>query len=196
MKDALAKVIPAPAGKMLKPEIGDVLCGGEYLVPFEFSDIGKMDSIALCNFPRLNNPWRALTKMRVDCQCLLDSTKYDCPYTNKQYWWIVPVVLITNHFEQFLAGTWYQTMFQNMLDDWVDNAREMQNDHLYDVKRMIVSENGDEVFKHHRFLPMFIGSGYTDCTLASDGHGEIKEARVFLDNGDFLVVKYWEWYNK
>lgn len=164
MKDAFAKIIKAPAGKSLKPEYGDILYGNKYLMPFEFSNIGKMDSIDLCDFPFLNNPWKTLEKLRIDCRCLFDLTKYDCPYTDKQYWWIVPVVLVTNHFEQFLEGTWYQTMFRT-LHDWVENARGMQKDHLYDVKRMIVSKNGDEVFKHHRFLPLFIGSGYTTGTL-------------------------------
>ena len=42
----------------------------------------------------------------------------------------------------------------------------------------------------------WMGHGYTDCTLPSDGGNVIVDRGVSLSNGDTLLVKTWEWYNK
>jgi hypothetical protein len=42
----------------------------------------------------------------------------------------------------------------------------------------------------------FLGHEYTISTLSTDGSNSLVIVKLQLSNGDFIIAKTWEWYNK
>lgn len=165
-----------PAKKPYDEDIGDLVCD---LVHSKASDylendpnLGTEKIIPLCLINP--NPWRAVQELDINARPLV--AKYKCPYTNYEHFGVVPVALLL-----FNGGEKsYPKMFNSdFIFDWEWHKKMIRD-------RASVSP----------IQKILLGSGYSDFWRASDGHGEIKERKVMLDNGDGLLVAFWEWYNK
>jgi hypothetical protein len=167
-----------------KPEIGDILSGGEYLVR-QVANKEKLENyLWVATFG--NNPWHAIERLGIDSKELKEAFRYKCPFTDNIYYHFVPVALvIKNGVDQ------YRKKFEE------DNGSKDSNynDFLFDLewtKRM----SGGVLPEANTIQMAFLGHGYTDGTLPSDGAGDFVNVLIELDNGDFLFGHCWIWYNK
>lgn len=165
-----------------KPEIGDILSGGEYLVRKVENKEKLEDYLWIGTFG--NNPWHAIERLGVDSKELRESFRYECPFTKNTYYHFIPVVLVVkNGVEQ------YRDKFE------VDNGSGEHNDYLFDLEWTKKMSGG--VLPEASSIQMsMLGHGYTVGTLPSDGWGDFINVLIELDNGDFLFGHCWEWYNK
>lgn len=166
-----------------KPDCGDILSGGEYLIrqlrDTEF--VGNWISTRIYD----ENPWRSLKKMGINTKPLEKAFKYTCPFTGNTYYLFVPLMILLNSGEPEDIKVYRQPPL---------NTSSL--DYAYDL------EYNKEICPFFssmgmgRILDSMLGHGYTDGTLPSDGDGEVIKVLVGLDNGDFLAGFCWQWYNK
>ena len=149
--------------------------GGWYSkVPREFYKTKPFYPLTAIN----QNPWRTLRKLKVAYSDFKKMVQYKCPYTNYIHYWSVPVIIFTNNVPFWVKK--HKPMYEQLYLDqeWIKD--------FYSIK------DGLPLSKVQESL---LGAGYTEGTRTCDGSGEIKDAIVALDNGDFLGVKVWMWYN-
>ena len=177
--------------KIFKPEIGDILYGEEYFEEFKKEDLEGVDIIPLRSM-NLLSPWKALRQFHVDPSPFQAHVEYSCPLLNQHYYWAVPSYILTKDMAQYLKDTQHGKLYDY---DW-DWLRKMgrEGSEKYPLDQ-------DQQFEKHilfmsRATNLLLGTGFTEGTLPTDGHGRIHEAKVNLDNGDVIVVNLWFWYNK
>jgi hypothetical protein len=159
------------------PKIGDILWEGrEYLVLYTNKDLELFQPMMLEQMHY--NPWNTLVDLGIDFFDIRKKSEYECPITNRKYNGIVPVVLLSTDLKKYF------------------NKNE-RHDSQY-----LCDDEFHRSFTFKEGIPLsdvvgcLLGPGYTDCNLPSDGHGRIIDLKIPLDNGDFVVCKVWEWYNK
>ena len=128
------------------------------------------------------NPWDALSHLRVDHKEFKKEVEYICPYNGYVHFWSVPVLVFTNDVKNWTAR--YKTgaredMYLNK--DWM---------------RKFFPPKVKDALPFTKIQRALLGPGYTDMTIVSDGSGYLYDAIVALDNEDFLGVKVWMWFNK
>ena len=167
-----------------KPDCGDILSGGEYLVrKVDYKEkLGDYLWISLFG----NNPWNALERLGIESKELKETFKYKCPFSDNIYYHFTPVVLVLNNGVDSYRKYYEE---QNGIKD------PLYTDYLFDTKwgrRLSM-----EVLPEATTIQMaMLGHGYTEGTLPSDGSGDFINVLIELDNGDFLFGHCWEWYNK
>ena len=129
--------------------------------------------------------WSAAEILGIKVDKFKKSLEYECPYTEYTHYWAIPIYL-----------------FSERVDEIVDNTEEIYwkdyfKDHKWQAKEHFPKhEKGEHEFACNSIAKSFLGAGYTYGILPSDGHGRIHDAITALDNGDFLGMKVWVWYNK
>lgn len=158
-------------------EFGDLVCEwskkgvSKYLVNEE--NTGTERIIPLCVVHP--NPWIALQQFGIDASAI--KTKHKCPYTDYEYFSIIPTALLLN-------------------TDYDYKVRHWAPDYVMDWEFHKNMWKKEELLRLHDVERLLLGSGYTTCTLSTDGDRSLIQRRVMLDNGDALWCFFWEWYNK
>lgn len=177
--------------KPFKPEIGDILYGEEYFEQFTKTDLKDVDIIPLRSI-NLLNPWQALRDFHVDPHPFQSEVEYYCPLLRQNYYWAVPTYILTKNIEQYLENTRHAMLYRN---DW-EWLREMGKEGSIKDPYNNIQQFERHILFMSRATNLLLGTGFTEGTLPTDGHGSLEEAKVGLDNGDFVTVNLWVWYNK
>jgi hypothetical protein len=165
-----------------KPEIGDILSGGEYLVRKIGNKEKLEDYLYVSTFG--NNPWHALERLGIFAEEIRQAFRYKCPFSDNIYYHFIPVALVVKNGTQ---------QYRDKLEK--DNGPTVNYDFMFDLKWIKDMSHG--VLPEANSVQMaFLGHGYTDGTLPSDGFGEFENFLIELDNGDFLFGHCWVRYNK
>ncbi len=127
------------------------------------------------------NSWEALEKLSVHYSPFKDLVKYTCPYNGYEHYWCVPVLIFTKDLKTWTSRCKirYEELYFDQ--EWVRNFYPCQ------------TKKGLPFTRIQRSL---LGSGYTETTMVQDGKSFLYDAIVALNNGDFLGVKVWMWFNK
>jgi len=176
--------------KPYKPDIGDILSGGEYIKKnvrdvshvagksdeFKtfFGDIGK-GFISI-----YGNPWEILEDMNIETADFKKIFQYECPYTGNTYYHFIPIAIIVNHKSDVQQ---YRQL----------NFASESYDYRFDLEWILKMQKIPEIDDIGRSM---LGHGFTSGTLPSDGDGKFIRVLIELDNGDHLFGHCWEWYNK
>ena len=157
------------------PEIGDFIFDTENLIHSYLSNegFGIFPLLFLGNF----DPFVSLRRMEIYDNDLFQKSCYNCPFLNSnKFYGIVPVAIQTNDSSVYRVGPFARSNYDYVFDlDW---------------QKHCLLDNDDSV------VLAFLGSGYTEGTFPSDGSNKIINVRIELSNGDFIVAKTFEWYNK
>lgn len=172
---------PVVQKKPYKPEIGDILSGGEYLV----KKISNKDRLGPFIFSTTisRNPWESLRQMGIDVDPLIKVFKYECPYTNNIYFHFIPAAILLENKNK--AKVYRKPPLDDKSWDFMFNV-DWINDNLLRGA-------------HPELDPIslsMMGHGYTKGTLPTDGNGGFIETLIELDSGDHIFGLCWEWYNK
>ena len=131
------------------------------------------------------NSWEALAMLSIAWMDFQELVKYECPYTKYLHYWAIPTHIFTNDVEFWLSRC--QIPRANMYAD-----QEWMKKYNYPLIK-----NGLRFgLRFTKVQRVLLGSGYTLATLISDGNGQLHDALLALDNGDFLGTKVWVWFNK
>lgn len=173
-----ARLIEMPAEQRLQEDGGDILFGKEYLASAtEAERLGQTPFVLLEAIHP--NPLTALISLRVDTDAFERAMTYTCPYTTYTHLWAVPVAILSSRPSLYPPSDAFARSYAHAFD-WRWNAGQW----------------GDRIFKLDRVGQMLLGSGYTNFTGAQDGSGSQELNKVPMDNGDFVLVRHWVWYNK
>jgi len=177
----ITKAIKARPYMKYKPKIGDILYGGEYFERFR-----NVPNIQIIMLETLGiNTWSVLKTLGVYTSDLQRVVKYACPYLEKEFFWCMPICLggdVDKYRENAIE------VFGSAHSSYVFGTSLAQG-HVDFKEKLMEWEPAD-------MTNLFMGSGYTIGTLASDGSREKGYAQVELENGDHLIVRLWKWYNK
>ena len=179
----IASVIKARRGKQYKPEIGDILQGEKWFEPI--GDIRQDNLDAVCLGVLAVNTWYVLEKLGVKVDDFKEAVKYICPYLDHGFFWCMPVALCGG-IDKYRYKA--REAFGKMYADYAFDTKFIN--HTGDIGRTPLDWELSDVTR------LWMGSGYTVCTLISDGSRSRVRVRVRLDNGDWILVETWEWYNK
>lgn len=171
-----------------KPDIGDLPFNwgsliDDYLWPqtargyFDLIDTGfTMFPVSFFNH---YDPFRSLQVMEVDCR-LLTKVQYECPFVkDNKYYGIVPIGISTSSSEQY--------RLEELSDSFLDHVFDLEYQRQYILSYL--QETGP-------ITGSYLGHGFDFGRLPSDGDIKIIVVKIKLSNGDFLVAKTFEWYNK
>jgi len=177
--------------KPYQPKHGDILYGADFLICTLNDGPGMEIKTTLPQaFPlsRVNHlSWSALNILGINADSLRKWVNYKCPYMKQTYNWMVPFAVRSLDIKKYAPALEehgfgepaQQFSRTNLILDWQYHA-----DTVEDWRTVMT-----------RFHSLMMGSGYTEGTRTTDGFGEQKQGFVELDNGDFLEVWFWEWYN-
>jgi hypothetical protein len=195
-----------------KPVCGDVNWGaGRFLQPLP-------DPLVFPGFIVLTNvtahPFHAMTALRIETADMMVEGTYQCPYTKYDHFGIVPTAVISENVEAYRPALKHATGLPWDADFMLDHDFHRSNHTdeqlafgdtvlLQDVHLSVGATLSQKAYREFPGLfeltsiqKSLIGPGYTSGTLKTDGHGKIKTGKIELDNGDWLFVHFWEWYNK
>lgn len=163
------------------PENGDILYGKQYIAgPANLDRISQVLSVVSS---RHYHPWKAVhSKFGIDISMSKDF-EYRCPFSNNVYYWCVPYFMVVRRNDAI-----HYAPINIISSDSYEYDLAWQT-HLWK------SSIGDI-----RYIPptiqAFLGHGYTEGTLPSDGSAELNHVLIELNNGDALLCLCWIWYNK
>ncbi len=137
------------------------------------------------------NPIRAAKVLGIDI-------KFFCahkdPYTGSKVYGIVPTAILTDDTQKYAESLKHIPFQETALDS--DFHKEMYGKHTFKSRPGKRGQEINELFKLTPIQCQVMGSGYTDGCRANDGSHYQTPAKVKMDNGDWLFVWFWEWYNK
>jgi hypothetical protein len=125
------------------------------------------------------HPWESLRNLGVDAEQL--NLRYECGVTGLEFWVVVPVAIWTDDVRRYRHKPYTDSSFDYAFDlDWHEKMMPSYQDlnHIPNINKIM------------------LGTGYTGFCRPSDGSHQIIGLFAPLDNGDFLQVHTWEWYNK
>jgi hypothetical protein len=128
------------------------------------------------------NPWTALKQLGVEHREFKKLVEYICPYNEYVHFWSVPVLVFTSDVKNWTAR--YKTGVRE--DMYLDK----------EWMRKFFPPKVKDALPFTKIQRALLGPGYTEMTIVSDGSGYLYDALVALDNGDFLGMKVWMWFNK
>jgi hypothetical protein len=178
-----ATVVPPKNKKdVYVPECGDIIFDcAKYLVPICKSQKKLPEVLAKTPFVSPGwlhpNPWVALEEFEIDCKEFAKACEYEDCYTGNTSFAAVPVAILTDDTNKYRLSAkkeWYDGAFDH---EW---NRQMHPDW----------------WKIGEIGKILMGTGYTSGTTIMDGSKSRIPLKAPLDNGDFLLVWCWEWYNK
>lgn len=171
---------PATPGK---PRLGHVLFGAKFISEF-CPDTRKLIGKRVIHLGCIDvDYWAAAQRLGISCETAQDAAKYECPWTNNQFYWWYPLLLET--------CSDVPTLYREELTYNVDVHKVIREGHsnLYYIDH-------NELCDYTDITRTMLGHGFTPMTMPNDGHGCIELARVLLSNGESLIVACWVWYNK
>jgi len=181
----MEKIKIIPAKPVAKPEIGDVLYGEEFLSKIEIYTVELFKtSFENPASNRLIQPsmpftggFSGLSALSIDAAVLQEQVRYNCPWTDNQYYWMYPLGVVSDDEERY--------GIDREKTPWLCRTINQQDDM-------------DNIDPSHlnTIVKTMLGHGYTVGTRPSDGHGEVVLGTIPLDNGDELLVACWVWFNK
>lgn len=161
------------------PKCGDVCWGdkeiGKWLFEKTPERIDKRQRFRLDTY--LENPWDGLALVGVAAHQL--NRRYECPVTGLEFWMVVPFCLWIKDVKTYRVGALTASHY----------------DYAFDIdfhEHMFAHRDGEVPNIHDKML----GTGYELGCRPNDGHGKVIELLAELENGDYLQVFTWEWYNK
>jgi hypothetical protein len=165
--------------KKFSPKIGEFIYDKHNLiVDYAHTDI-TTKVIPLMN-PPICDPFSTLERMGINSKKLLDSN-YPCPFKKGNYYYgIVPIGLITND-----PKPYRQAEFSNERYDWIFDFEWHTRFFLLDIDN-----------KPNSIMTSFLGHGFNSGILPCDGSNNIVNVLIELSNGEFIIAKTFEWYNK
>lgn len=117
-------------------------------------------------------------------EVLVDSSQYDCPYTEYTHYGLIPVLITTDDPTKYLVK----------MPEWL---REAAADKEWNRPKFDLS---DEQELQENYLTsintILLGSGYTTMTIISDGSNYTEPMVLELENGDNILCFGKVWYNK
>lgn len=127
------------------------------------------------------------------------NTEFFCghkdPYTGAAVYAIIPTAILTDDIHKY-ADCLQGVPFPELALD-SEFAKDMNGKQTFKPRPFRVDEQEiNEIFKLTHIQSLMSGSGYTFGCLQNDGHHYQLPAKVKMDNGDWLFVWFWEWYNK
>ena len=153
------------------PDIGNILRGNEFLYKLISDEEAKnLRVMSLANIH--DNHWKALDRMGIDYTDLMKEVEYECPFRKNVVFYNVYPLAISKL--KASEGGIYLT-----------HILEKDPDTLFFHQAPMI----DDIDKS------FMGHGHGKV-LPSDGHGKWKFAKMNLSDGRWLLVTYFEWYNK
>ena len=127
------------------------------------------------------NCWVALSNLEIDTEPI--KVIYECPYTKYTSYSIVPVALVSTD----LKGKWESIIRKGISLHTVEYLLDYEfHKNMWQKRILELTDIGK----------LLMGSGYTYLAGWNDGYGSKESFKINLDNGDFLWVYAWEWYNK
>jgi hypothetical protein len=161
-------------GKTFVPyhEIGDILYGAEYLRVVDIAELKKKKFVYYSR--------RQIIEIEG-----MESFIYHCPFIRgNKYLWFWPTYSFADESKKREPEFHVQKPFRQ---DVMKAIKSVENP--YGTKKDTGWENfGSEFY--------YMGHGYTEMTLPSDGCNHKELACVITDNGDILVGRTWVWFNK
>lgn len=160
--------------KPVQLEIGDVLCGEDYLdaIGLKTQDLEGRKIVVIpsdsgFNFlaPFVNNlgEWFA-------------ALQYTCPFNgHNHYCWMYPIAVVTDDEKRYGCE-------KGSKKGWLVRL----------IKKGHIELNGE----FDCIVRAMLGHGYTEGTLPCDGHGKIEYGTVPMDNNDKILVACWVWFNQ
>ena len=189
----MVKVLRARRDRKFKSH-GEILYGADYLE--DLADLGSDINDRVKNWMALReakavllsilhvNTWEALRGIGIDVSALRDAVRYQCPYTQHEYFWMMPISL-------FGDVEKYKEKAKETLPDW-------KVDHAFDFEYTCFATSCESPVDWYfgDVTSLFMGSGYTVGTLYTDGSRNRRRLRVRLSDGNWFMVETWEWFNK
>lgn len=163
------------------PEIGDFLFAPEFIHSYVTENEIKESSFLAIPLVFLNGyqPFFNLEKFCIDIKELKQKCMYECPFRkNTTFYGLVPFALKTNDAKQYRQNDLTHSFY-----DFVFDTKWQKN-----FLKQIISAS--------QICQSFLGHGYTNCTLPTDGSNKIVNVKLQLSNDDFILAHTWEWYNK
>lgn len=154
----------------------------EYIREYSKEEVNSKKVLLLDYFSP--NTWKALEKIenldQEEIAKLKEMSIYHCPYTDREYTSLIPTTIWTENPENYFEGTNYYFKDMACDDEWNKSQykEKIESIHLSKIQKLM------------------IGSGYTSCTLMSDGSTGMDKFFIDLDNGDILECVIYLWYNK
>ena len=152
---------------------GDILFGEEYIVGKVEKD--EINSIVMLSAYKTDT-WKALPIFGIDHKEFKRKMTYECPFRNIPYYWFFPTFIICHD------ANLYKGLIQN------------------ESKFGFASDTDFWLYMHkccekepNQVEQSFLGHGFTNCTLPSDGSNRIEHVYVNLSNGDKLAGYIWIW---
>jgi hypothetical protein len=108
---------------------------------------------------------------------------YNCPFDkNCTFYGVSPIAIMSDNVYKYRTKEFARGSFNEMAWD-LEWTRQF-------------GFNKEGILDLGGITSSFLGHGYTDGTLPSDGSGSIELVKVPINNGDWLVCWAWKWYNK
>jgi len=145
-----------------------------------YVDIESIKQVLPLMIPPSCDPFAVLKRMNINPQKLLES-EYTCPFKKgNSFYGIVPTGILTDNPQPYRQEEFSHKSFDWMFDlEW--HARFV----VLDIHN---SSNS--------ILTSFLGHGYNTGILPCDGSNNIVNVTIELSNGDYILAKTFEWYNK
>lgn len=164
--------------KQYKNKIGDILFGKEYL---EEINIKELEKKRYCYDVSVNRLPKELQNE------LKKYFQYECPFiVGNRYLWFTPSFVFTDTPDkQEIMHQFQKTLKDKKMYGWF-------SDQIKAIEEFDEYRNNDTFGSEG----LYMGHGYTDCTLPYDGSNHKDVCMIRVDNGDILVGQTWVWFNK
>lgn len=168
--------------KCYVPNNGDLLWWRDYFLPFN-KKVFKRKQIIMLSMIGVNT-WKVLIDLRILPEAWVKEqldTKltYVCPWFKHKYYAVMPIAILSDNVSKFYPEKLQPSMDMIFDQDWVQK--------MYMKKKSFYVNNLTEAQ---------LGHGYTYGTLPDDGIGKKIDLLLNMGEGDFIVARTWEWYNK
>jgi hypothetical protein len=125
------------------------------------------------------NPMTTLKRLDISIQEFLN-TKYHCPFNNMNtLYGIVPIGINTKNSSIYRVGGFVQDHSNYIFDLHFQKKN---------INQILSTQSPIEI--------SFLGSGYTDYFLPTDGTIRTTCVKIELSNKDFIIAKTFQWSNK
>lgn len=126
------------------------------------------------------NTFTVLDKLNIDTS-YFDNFKYECPFTKRENYGVVPIVIVSDNIEKYLVDC-HQSKKEMVLD--MDFQKEYFNEKV-PLENLINS-----------ITISLMGAGYTNGCYPSNGSKDVMLSTIPLNNGDVIVCVNYVWFNK
>ena len=170
---------------------GDYLWWDDYICEIFDEDFKDNQILPLYNMC-LMNPWKFMDRLGIEIKEMKKKAMYSCPYSEMEFCAVMPFAILSKDIEKYRKGDFKKSVFDMTWDD--DWTRSMS--FKGDGENRFLTNLSQYKVPDMNIYEVQMGHGYTFATLHTDGDADMVEAKVGIDNGDWLVIKTWMWFNK